>query len=1004
MSDPDQTVANLRTGGRLRSRDRRAGASTTSPIFVSYAREDSELVRKLHAALNTAEREVWVDLERIPPSADWLAEIRAAIESCVAFVFIISPESVASPVCNQELEHAAMLGKRIVPVAHRAVPQELMPKDLATRQWIQLRDDNDFDATLEELTRAIDTDFDWVRAHTRISVRAREWEKRNHDKSQLLRGADLENAEQLQATHQQAEPAFTELQSRYILASRRAAVAFQRKMLAAVSSGLIVALTLAATAYYQFTLSQRRQRIALARQLAAQSLGHIELQHDLALLLAVEAFRTTDLAEARRSLLTGLQRHPRLAAWFYMPEPEFGGQMPRMLSLAVSPDGTWLAASDACAAIERTGINAFRCAGGKIMLWRLQEPPVLADSLTIPTGIQDVTFSPDGKTLLAIDWDGALRSHQVGAPMALRAQTAAVRGGGRALAVSPDGRLIAMAGEGAIRVLDARRPDSQLSNYAVHQGVVWDLAFSPGGRLIASAGDDGVVGLWRDGASSKLYGHGKGPLGKGVKCVAFNPDGTVLASGGDDGNVRLWDVQIGSLLDTLRYHVSQISDVAFSPDGALLASASWDKRIALWDVESRQRLPGVLDGHVGYPDAIVFTPDGRLLITGDSEGDLALWHVPVPRDDPEPSAWTPSTFAVAFSPTGEWAVSSRGERVILWNPETGEEIAALEPTHERAVQRVSASHDGRLLASAASDRVTLWEMPTRQLLDELPVDGAQDISALGFSRDGALLVAGGSTRQRLFEVRHNRPDFYRAPEAQDIRLVSTKSQEDRRPVGDSTGIVFVWRLPGLERKVIRPEGGDIVELGFAADDRTLVASTSDDELIAFDRRDLLKNPLPQRRILATGLPTTAFALHPTRNVLAAILDEQVFLWDLTRGTLVGEPWTGHTSTVYGIAYSADGRFLATGGSDGRVIIWDAETGLRIGEFGQTGYWFSEVAFGAGDTSLVSGTDQPNVLFWDVDAESWLRQACAIANRNLTPREWEQYVGTNERRKTCPGLL
>ena len=79
-------------------------------VFISYSRVDQVFVRQLHAALEAAGRGAWVDWEGIPPSAEWLVEIYAAIEAAGAFVFVISKHSVASAVCRQEIDHAAIPG------------------------------------------------------------------------------------------------------------------------------------------------------------------------------------------------------------------------------------------------------------------------------------------------------------------------------------------------------------------------------------------------------------------------------------------------------------------------------------------------------------------------------------------------------------------------------------------------------------------------------------------------------------------------------------------------------------------------------------------------------------------------------------------------------------------------------------------------------------------------------------------------------------------------------
>ena len=96
-------------------------------VFVSYSRRDQEFVRRLHGALVAAGREVWVDWEGIPPSAKWMDEVKAAIDGSGLFLFVVSPDSAASPVCRDEATHAASVGKRIVPVVWRDTPPARPP-------------------------------------------------------------------------------------------------------------------------------------------------------------------------------------------------------------------------------------------------------------------------------------------------------------------------------------------------------------------------------------------------------------------------------------------------------------------------------------------------------------------------------------------------------------------------------------------------------------------------------------------------------------------------------------------------------------------------------------------------------------------------------------------------------------------------------------------------------------------------------------------------------------
>src|SRR5687767_9758832 len=139
--------------------------------FISYSRKDSEFVRRLYKAFELHGLAGWVDWEGIPPADDWLRKVRAAIEGADAFVFVMSPDSLISEVCADEIAHAVRHNKRIVPVVLREVnrdeyPSVEIPEPLRRVNWIFCRAAEDFDGAIAKIVAAIRTDLDWVRSHT----------------------------------------------------------------------------------------------------------------------------------------------------------------------------------------------------------------------------------------------------------------------------------------------------------------------------------------------------------------------------------------------------------------------------------------------------------------------------------------------------------------------------------------------------------------------------------------------------------------------------------------------------------------------------------------------------------------------------------------------------------------------------------------------------------------------------------------------------------------------
>src|SRR5215211_7645908 len=113
-------------------------------LFVSYSRRDSVAARKLIEALKSTEQDVWVDWESIPPAVDWLEQIFRGIEESDAFIFLISPDSIASEVCKVEINRAAQNNKRIIPIVLRDVQPKDAPENIRKLNWTFIREDDNF--------------------------------------------------------------------------------------------------------------------------------------------------------------------------------------------------------------------------------------------------------------------------------------------------------------------------------------------------------------------------------------------------------------------------------------------------------------------------------------------------------------------------------------------------------------------------------------------------------------------------------------------------------------------------------------------------------------------------------------------------------------------------------------------------------------------------------------------------------------------------------------------
>ncbi|HXG12575.1 MAG TPA: FecR domain-containing protein [Gemmataceae bacterium] len=286
-----------------------------------------------------------------------------------------------------------------------------------------------------------------------------------------------------------------------------------------------------------------------------------------------------------------------------------------------------------------------------------------------------------------------------------------------ALAFSPDGDTLAIAGwDGTIRLWDRRTGEVRLT-FKAHPKLVKALAFSPDGSVLATGSMDKVVRFW-DPATGAPRPVTFAPQKRDIDVIAFSPDGQLLATalgygkgGPGSEQIVLWDARTGAELTRLAGHTSMILDLVFAPDGKTLATAGKDGTVKFWDVETRQERASYRE-HYREVHALAFSPDGQLLATGGYDLTVRLWDTRTGEVRHLLQGHTRAVKKVAFSPDGRLLASTGGDSLVrLWDPATGQELKVLKGHTKGTVPAVAFSPDGRLLATGGWDRrVLLWDM------------------------------------------------------------------------------------------------------------------------------------------------------------------------------------------------------------------------------------------------------------------------------------------------------
>jgi WD40 repeat protein/serine/threonine protein kinase len=552
-------------------------------------------------------------------------------------------------------------------------------------------------------------------------------------------------------------------------------------------------------------------------------------------------------------------------------------------SVAFSPDGRLLA----------TGSW-----DGKVKVWEMKN--VLEGEVNEPWRQLDhiprvwtVTFSRDGERLAAaagrsIVSKGEVRVWKLNSPGEVLTLSSSDRVTG--LQFSPDGRWLAIAGVESVEMWDAQT-GKQLLTFPGHEKNNQAVAFSPNGRRLAAVAGmmnvypDREVKVW-DTRSGKSIFSLPGHVG-GIRCVAYSPNGHRLVSAGVDQTVKLWDAETGREMLTLRGHLDNVFSVAFSPDGYQIASASLDNTVRIWDATPMDEdlRPEYLTyrGHRSAVMDVAFHPkDGRSVVSAGTDGMVRTWDFRsgkgVASINESPSG---VGLRVAFSPDGErLATASTAEvarPVRVWQIAAEKEICRFSG-HRDSPFSVTFSPDGRHVASAdLGSMIRVWNSKTAEEVQALNVNNVP-IYAVTFSPDGRSLASASA---------------------------------------DSTVRVWDWTT-GHEPRVLTPaHTGRVNGVAFSRDGKLLASGSWDRSIKVWDGATwTLEDDLPDP---TGGVLCVAFGND--RRLAWGSTDSTVKVWD-GPGTET-HVLRGHTSWVQAVAFSSDGKWIASASLDGTVKIWKA---------------------------------------------------------------------------------
>ncbi len=341
-----------------------------------------------------------------------------------------------------------------------------------------------------------------------------------------------------------------------------------------------------------------------------------------------------------------------------------------------------------------------------------------------------------------------------------------------------------------------------------------------------------------------------------------------FAVGGQDGKIELWDTT-GKKLSTLSGQEGKhVFALAFSPDGTRLASGSEDTT-QLWNT-ARNDEPIILGKHLGWITVLAFSPDGKILATGSTDKTVQLWDTATGDLIKILTGHIDGINALTFSPDGvTLASASTDGTVMFWNIDTGAPLPTRITGHTRLIDAVAFVENSTTLASVAFNRViTLWDLKTSQ-----------------------------KTEFQMNQVARKGQGYHQFP--QDLFHALAFSPDGTKLVSiGREGEVIFFVGSGIARTKQRQD--QLIQLTDVSTGRELYSLTWEKDY-------------------------NSVVFSPDGKTIALSRNDRFRMWNTEIDISLSNPNNGD-SVIKGLVFSSDGKKLVIGTVDGKVHVWDVQTG------------------------------------------------------------------------------
>jgi|GEM_PF-4521731 len=979
-----------------------------SYVMISYQRKDQNFVERLAEGIKKTGREVWVDLEDIPKTADWWEEIKAGIEGADAFLFVISPTSIESRVCRQEIDHALENNKRIIPLLYKSVTPDAMESKMhpiiAATNWLFW--DNDNKATsFKSIITALNLDLGYRQQHTRILVLANEWDDNTRHDSLLLRGDDLKKAEDWLSTSYNKQPAPTDIHIDYINESRKAAdrlrrlagifgtllililgalslVAFIQSRAATENFNALVAANgdlemqetrlseinvtvtqaelLAATAATGVVVANQTQVAAQSTQVAAETLGADAVigqeTADAAQQTAVVNQHAAETAQAQAQSNQQTAEADQATALSNQQTAQ-AEQATALAAQQTSEAGRSTAQADAqtaeageatSSAARQTAVAAQSTADAAAHVANTQQAEAV--SLQQTAEAAEALAQQDAQAAQQAAND-AQQSADSASTQAANAQQSA----NNALTEAANAEFLAATQQSAAQTAAANAQTQ--AAIALTEQANAELAVAN-----ALAQEERALSLQL--ASDALIALDTGEYSLAVSLIllavdrpnALQPPETFVA------NALL---EIANTSGIRHQSTGTLLSVAYSPDGDHFVIGDHEGFLIFNDRTA-------LDGQnyyffyvvYGYGEDVIYTPNQEYFATVNQSWGVNLWtdnSLPVLTDDTVSLNHDGIGEQIVFDPTGSFIITTGVmERLEINGAEES-------PYHLLSTQLFSAAFNpqwgSERVLTGGLDGIAVRDTRTGDIIGN-PWSSEQATS-LAFSSDGAYVVSGSTNGLQLW---YSTGESIGNPVGSNIEAVSFSPDGQYVASAGSNGLQLWALFPYMHLVDTYP--GDMVDLAYSPDGIHLVGGGQNEWVSWYPTTPFTSSGT----VILTEYNQT-IDYNGDGTILLSANQDGIAFWDTATGNQIGTSWATNVINS-AIALSPDGQYVARilvdANNDNCVKIWRTSTREAVGGATCNGFNFNQYYYDemlrefeySPDGNYVIVTGYESLSIWD----------------------------------------